>query len=72
MTGLAISVTRTAGGIKVVAGVVGQSTTQAHVYSGGAKVYIVEASMGDDSGNADYNLGDDALIVTNAAGRIVQ
>ena len=72
MTGLSISVSRTAGGIRVVAGVVGQSSTQAQVYAGGAKVYIVETSLGDDSGNADYNLGDDALIVTNAAGRILQ
>jgi hypothetical protein len=29
-------------------------------------------SLGDDSGNADYSLGDDGLIVTNAAGRILQ
>jgi hypothetical protein len=34
-------------------------------------VYVVEASMGDDSGNSDYNLGDDGLIVTDAAGRVV-
>lgn len=71
MTGLAISVSRTRGGIRVTAGVVGQ-TSQAQVYSGGAKVYVVEASLGDDSGNTDYNLGDDALIVTNAVGQILQ
>jgi hypothetical protein len=39
---------------------------------GGARVYVVEASLGDDSGNADYNLGDDGLVVTNAQGRIVR
>ena len=42
-----------------------------HVYVGGARVYVVEASLGDDSGNSDYNLGDDGLVVTNAEGRIV-
>ncbi len=41
-------------------------------YPTGATVYIVEASMGDDSGGADYNLGDDALVVTDAQGRILQ
>ncbi len=72
MTGLSISVSRTTGGIRVVAGVVGQSPAQAQVYVGGVKVYVVEASLGDDSNNADYNLGDDALVVTNAAGRILR
>jgi hypothetical protein len=35
-------------------------------------VYVVEASLGDDSGGTDYNLGDDGLIVTDAQGRILQ
>jgi hypothetical protein len=35
-------------------------------------VYVVEASLGDDSGNTDYNLGDDALVVTDAKGGIIQ
>ena len=43
-----------------------------HLYAGGARVYVVEASMGDDSGNADYSLGDDGLVVTNAQGRIIE
>jgi hypothetical protein len=72
MTGLSISVSRTTGGVRVVAGVVGQAPAQPKVYVGGVKVYVVEASLGDDSNNADYNLGDDALVVTNAAGRILR
>jgi hypothetical protein len=71
MTGLSISVRTVAGGIRVTAGVAGQPAT-AQFYAGGTKVYVVEASMGDDSGNTDYNLGDDGAIVTNAAGRILQ
>ncbi|HET7015734.1 MAG TPA: hypothetical protein VFI65_17575 [Streptosporangiaceae bacterium] len=72
MTGLTIKVTRTAQGIQVVAGVVGQTPNPAQLYPGGTKVYVVEAAMGDDSNNADYNLGDDGVIVTNAAGRILR
>jgi hypothetical protein len=64
-------VRQTANGISVTAGVAGQKAT-AHLYVGGTKVWVIEASLGDDSGNTDYNLGDDGLIVTNAAGRILQ
>lgn len=72
MTGLTIGVTRTAGGIRVIAGVAGHTPAPAQLYPGGVKVYVVEAALGDDSNNADYNLGDDGVIVTNAAGRILR
>lgn len=72
MTGLTITVTRTAQGIRVIAGVIGQPPAPAQVYPGGTRVYVVEAALGDDSNNADYNLGDDGVIVTNAAGRILR
>ncbi|MGD0321783.1 MAG: hypothetical protein ABSC00_09325 [Acidimicrobiales bacterium] len=35
-------------------------------------VYFIEASFGDDSGNSEYNYGDDGVVVTDASGRIVQ
>jgi hypothetical protein len=35
-------------------------------------VYFIEASFGDDSGNSEYNYGDDGVVVTNASGRIVE
>lgn len=72
LTGLSISVHRTGSGLSVVAGVVGQPRPAAHFYPGGARVYVIEASMGDDSGNSDYNLGDDGLAVTDSKGRIIQ
>jgi hypothetical protein len=72
MAGLTITATHVADGIRVVAGVVGQPPSPARVYVGGARVYVVEAALGDDSNNADYNLGDDGVIVTNAAGRILR
>lgn len=72
MTGLSISVRRTGSGILVRAGVSGQQQAAAHLYSGGARVYVVEASLGDDAGNSDYNLGDDGVVVTDAHGRILQ
>jgi hypothetical protein len=71
LTGLSISVHRTASGLSVTAGVVGQPRPAAHFYPGGARVYVIEASMGDDSGNSDYNLGDDGLAVTDSRGRII-
>jgi hypothetical protein len=72
MTGLSISVRRSGPGLSVVAGVSGQASQPPRVYAGGAKVYVIEASLGDDANNTDYNLGDDGLVVTNAEGRIVQ
>jgi hypothetical protein len=72
MTGLKISVHRQGNGISVAAGVVGQPAPTPHFYPNGARVYIIEASMGDDSNSSDYNLGDDGLVVTDSAGRIVQ
>ena len=41
-------------------------------YSGGAHVYVIEAALGDDSGNSDFNLGDDGIVVTDARGRILR
>lgn len=72
MTGLTISVRRTGSGISVRAGVNGQPQAAAHLYPGGARVYVVEASLGDEAGNSDYNLGDDGVVVTDMRGRIVQ
>jgi hypothetical protein len=72
MTGLAISVRRQGSGISVTAGVSGQPAPAAHTYPNGARVYVLEASLGDDSGGSDFNLGDDGLVVTDAQGRIAQ
>lgn len=72
LTGLSVTVHSVPGGLSVIAGVNGQAAGAPHLYPGGIRVYIVEASMGDDSGASDYNLGDDGLVVTDAQGRIVQ
>ena len=72
LTGLSVTVHSVPGGLSVIAGVNGQPASAPHLYSGGTRVYIIEASMGDDSGASDYNLGDDGLVVTDAQGRIVQ
>lgn len=72
LTGLTVTVHSKAGGLSVTAGVSGQPAGAPHLYPGGTRVYIVEASMGDDSGASDYNLGDDGLVVTDAQGRILQ
>lgn len=71
-TGLTIKVTKQGSGIAVAAAVAGQPLPAAKYYPTGARVYVIEASMGDDGGNSDYNLGDDGLVVTDAQGRILQ
>ncbi len=71
LTGLSVSVKKQGSGVKVTAGVAGQPA-QSRVYPAGARVYVIEASMGDDSNNSDYSLGDDGLVVTDSKGRIVQ
>ena len=71
MIGLSVTVKQQGSALVVTAGVVGQPPTQRR-YAGGVKVYVVEQSLGDDSGNTDYNLGDDALVVTDARGGIIQ
>jgi hypothetical protein len=72
LTGLTVKVRRHGPGIAVTASVSGQPAAAPRFYPGGARVYIVEASLGDDSGNSDYSLGDDGLIVTDAQGRILR
>jgi len=72
LTGLTVKVVRQGSGIMVTAGVAGQAAGTPHFYAHGAVVYVVEASLGDDSGNSDYSLGDDGLVVTDARGRIMQ
>lgn len=71
-TGLLIVVHRHGSGIVVAAGVVGQPKAAPKFYPAGAKVYVIEAALGDDSGHTDFNLGDDGLVVTDSRGRIVQ
>ena len=71
MTGLKITVRKQGNGLLVTAGVIGQPASPPHLYAGGTRVYVLEATLGDDSGNADYNLGDDGLVVTDAQQRVV-
>lgn len=70
LAGLTITTHRQSTGLSVVAGVNGQPGSP-RFYPAGARVYVVEAALGDDSGNSDYNLGDDGIVVTDAQGRIV-
>ena len=72
MTGLTISVHRSGGGISVTAGVSGQPAPSPTLFPTGVKVYVIEASLGDDANDTDYSLGDDGLVVTDSSGRIVQ
>jgi hypothetical protein len=72
MAGFTLTVTRQPGGITVKAVQDGQNMTGAsHSYPGGAKVYVIDSSLGDEGGSVDYNVTDDGLIVTNAQGQVL-
>jgi hypothetical protein len=49
----------------------GQPLPTTRFYLGGAKVYVLETRLGDDSGYEDYNLGHHGLVVTTAQGQVV-
>jgi hypothetical protein len=72
LTGLKISVHRQGSGISVTAAVIGQPFPAPRLYPLGERVYVVESALGDDSGDTDYNLGDDGLVVTTAQGVIIR
>ena len=72
LTGLHVTVRQQGSVLIVSAGVNGQPAPAPQRFAGGARVYIVEQSFGDDSNNSDYNLGDDALVVTDANGGIIK
>jgi hypothetical protein len=71
--GFHIEVTPGPSTIKVtVSGAGVTNGSQTLTYPANDRVYFIEASFGDDSSNAEYNLGDDGLVVTDASGRIVE
>ena len=72
MIGLTVSVKQQGSALLVTAGANGQGAPTQRTYVGGVRVYVIEASFGDDSGTSDYNLGDDGLVVTDAKGGIIQ
>ena len=71
--GFTLAVTPSAGTIKLSVSAAGSGQgTQTSTYPAGDKVYFIEASLGDDSGNVEYNFGDDGVVVTDARGYMVQ
>ena len=73
LTGFTLTVTRVTGGITVKAIQDGTLMTSAsHFYHRGARVYVLDSTLGDDGGgDVDYNQSDDGLIVTNAEGQVL-
>src|SRR5579875_3671611 len=73
LAGFNVVVKRSGGHIVLSVSASGSSgPPQVSTYPAGDRVYFIEASFGDDSGHAEYNFGDDGLLVTNSQGRIVQ
>lgn len=72
LAGFVLKVTKQPAGITVNAVQDGEKMTAAsHFYPGGAKVYVIDSSLGDEGGSVDYNVTDDGLIVTNAEGQVL-
>lgn len=72
MAGFQTSFQREAG--LVVMTVTTNGSSQAPIrqtYEAADRVYFIEASFGDDSGNQEFNLGDDGVVATNPQGRII-
>jgi len=71
--GFDIHVTPSGGTITLSVSAIGSTQgPQTSSYPATDHVYFIEASFGDDSGNSEYNYGDDGVVVTDASGRIVQ
>lgn len=73
LAGFSASFKRTAAGVLMTFSSPGSGQPPTHhTYAASDKIYFIEESFGDDSGNSEFNFGDDGLIVTNAQGRIIQ
>jgi hypothetical protein len=72
MTGFKVQITRGQSTITVRVSTTGSPGGQSSTYAASDRVYFIETSLGDDSGDVDYNVGDDGLVITNSAGRIVE
>jgi hypothetical protein len=73
IAGFKIEVTPRAGALQLSIGTVGSGQPpQTSMIRPGDRVYFVEATLGDDSNDQDYNFGDDGVVVTDATGHIVQ
>lgn len=73
LAGFSVHVARSGANLLVTVSVPGSGQPPIkQQYAASDRVYFVEANFGDDSGSTELNPGDDGLVVTNAAGRIIQ
>lgn len=73
MSGFTLAVTRRSGGIALKATENGAADTSAsRFYPGGAKVYMIDSTLGDEGGTVDYDTVDDGLVVTNSRGQVLR
>ncbi len=70
MAGFQITVTPSGGKLQLVAKT-GSGSPIRQSYAGGDKIYFIEANLGDDSGNAEFNFSDDGIVATDAAGHVL-
>ena len=71
--GFTIRVAPRAGTIELSVAAMGSGQApQTSSFPAGDRVYFIEATLGDESGDVDYNFGDDGVIVTDAHGHVVQ
>ncbi|MDA8331311.1 MAG: hypothetical protein M0027_08930 [Candidatus Dormibacteraeota bacterium] len=72
MAGFTYSAKRAGGSVNFTLYVSGGGQSPiSKTYPASDHIYFVEANLGDDSGNSEYNFGDDGLIATDASGHVV-
>ena len=72
VAGFAINVSPRAGALQLSVATVGSGQApQTSMIRPGDRVYFIEATLGDDSGDQDYNFGDDGVVVTDAKGHVI-
>ena len=70
--GFSVRVTPVGGTITVSVSATGTTQgAQTTTYPASDHVYFIEATFGDDSGNSEYNYGDDGIVVTDSKGHLV-
>lgn len=73
MAGFTLMVTRRGDGIALKATNDGAAVRSAsRFYPSGAKVYVIDSTLGDEGGSVDYDTADDGLVVTNSRGQVLR
>lgn len=72
LAGFSFTTNPSGSSVRFTLSVTGGGKPQSKTYPISDRIYFIEASFGDDSGNAEYNFGDDGVVATDSTGHVVQ